>query len=168
MVLFGILTLGTTRQISSFSTSRKCAFCSPKSPLYSLVVVSVSDIRTQITARQWKPQRMRLGTSMPSSASSLRHSRSSQVALFISPESLTGYGIALNTFSTVAELLSLCVKGRYLPVFASYIHDQNRAARSKGLSTINLKSVLIGNGITDVSTWAFHLKMDVMCLLTKR
>ncbi|GJE84749.1 peptidase S10, serine carboxypeptidase [Phanerochaete sordida] len=42
--------------------------------------------------------------------------------------------------------------GRYLPAFASYIHDQNQLAKSKGLSTINLKSVLIGNGITDVST----------------
>ncbi|KIP09855.1 hypothetical protein PHLGIDRAFT_34220 [Phlebiopsis gigantea 11061_1 CR5-6] len=42
--------------------------------------------------------------------------------------------------------------GRYLPTFASYIHDQNQIAKSKGLSTINLKSVLIGNGITDVST----------------
>lgn len=42
--------------------------------------------------------------------------------------------------------------GRYLPAFASYIYDQNQLAKSKGLSTINLQSVLIGNGITDIST----------------
>ncbi|EKM59597.1 uncharacterized protein PHACADRAFT_250197 [Phanerochaete carnosa HHB-10118-sp] len=42
--------------------------------------------------------------------------------------------------------------GRYLPAFASYIYDQNQLAKAKGLSTINMKSVLIGNGITDVST----------------
>ncbi|CAK5278138.1 unnamed protein product [Mycena citricolor] len=38
--------------------------------------------------------------------------------------------------------------GRYLPVFASEIYDQNR----QGHSNINLQSVIIGNGITDIST----------------
>ncbi|TFY55074.1 hypothetical protein EVJ58_g8476 [Rhodofomes roseus] len=42
--------------------------------------------------------------------------------------------------------------GRYLPAFASYIHDQNRLAQAVGGETINLQSVLIGNGITDIST----------------
>ncbi|KAH9842383.1 peptidase S10 serine carboxypeptidase [Rhodofomes roseus] len=42
--------------------------------------------------------------------------------------------------------------GRYLPAFASYIHDQNRLAQAEGRETINLQSVLIGNGITDIST----------------
>lgn len=42
--------------------------------------------------------------------------------------------------------------GRYLPVFASYIHDQNGIAAAEGRPTINLQSVLIGNGITDIST----------------
>ncbi|KAJ6612822.1 Alpha/Beta hydrolase protein [Mycena sp. CBHHK59/15] len=42
--------------------------------------------------------------------------------------------------------------GRYLPVFASEIHDQNQLAISEGRPTINLQSVIIGNGITDIST----------------
>ncbi|THG99560.1 hypothetical protein EW026_g2810 [Hermanssonia centrifuga] len=42
--------------------------------------------------------------------------------------------------------------GRYLPAFASYIHDQNQVAKAAGRPTINLTSVLIGNGITDIST----------------
>ncbi|PFH46066.1 hypothetical protein AMATHDRAFT_156566 [Amanita thiersii Skay4041] len=42
--------------------------------------------------------------------------------------------------------------GRYLPVFASEIYDQNSIAIKQGQGPINLKSVLIGNGITDIST----------------
>lgn len=42
--------------------------------------------------------------------------------------------------------------GRYLPVFASYIYDQNEIAAAQDRPTINLQSVLIGNGITDIST----------------
>ncbi|KAF9246868.1 peptidase S10 serine carboxypeptidase [Melanogaster broomeanus] len=42
--------------------------------------------------------------------------------------------------------------GRYLPVFASEIYDQNLIAKAEGRETINLQSILIGNGITDVST----------------
>ncbi|TCD70476.1 hypothetical protein EIP91_003237 [Steccherinum ochraceum] len=42
--------------------------------------------------------------------------------------------------------------GRYLPSFASYIYDQNQVAKNEGRSTLNLQSVLIGNGITDIST----------------
>jgi carboxypeptidase C (cathepsin A) len=43
-------------------------------------------------------------------------------------------------------------KGRYLPVFASEIYDQNEIAEAEGRPTINLQSILIGNGITDIST----------------
>jgi carboxypeptidase C (cathepsin A) len=39
--------------------------------------------------------------------------------------------------------------GRYLPVFAGAIHDGNKALVKAGGDAINLKSVLIGNGITD-------------------
>jgi carboxypeptidase C (cathepsin A) len=41
--------------------------------------------------------------------------------------------------------------GRYLPVFASEIVDQNSAAKAQGRheAVINLKSVIIGNGNTD-------------------
>ncbi|KAJ3532250.1 hypothetical protein NM688_g7451 [Phlebia brevispora] len=42
--------------------------------------------------------------------------------------------------------------GRYLPAFGSYIYDQNQIAKAAGRHTINLKSILIGNGITDIST----------------
>ncbi|KAG5645267.1 hypothetical protein DXG03_006569 [Asterophora parasitica] len=42
--------------------------------------------------------------------------------------------------------------GRYLPVFASEIYDQNEVAVREGRQPLNLKSVLIGNGITDIST----------------
>ncbi|KAG6916576.1 hypothetical protein DXG01_006347 [Tephrocybe rancida] len=42
--------------------------------------------------------------------------------------------------------------GRYLPVFASEIYDQNQVAIREGRAPLNLKSVLIGNGITDIST----------------
>ncbi|KAI9063414.1 peptidase S10 serine carboxypeptidase [Trametes sanguinea] len=42
--------------------------------------------------------------------------------------------------------------GRYLPSFASYVYDQNQIAVEEGRDTLNLTSVLIGNGITDIST----------------
>ncbi|KAF7329931.1 Carboxypeptidase [Mycena kentingensis (nom. inval.)] len=42
--------------------------------------------------------------------------------------------------------------GRYLPIFASKIYDQNKLAEAAGGKVINLKSVIIGNGITDIST----------------
>ncbi|EIN10271.1 peptidase S10 serine carboxypeptidase [Punctularia strigosozonata HHB-11173 SS5] len=42
--------------------------------------------------------------------------------------------------------------GRYLPVFASEIYDQNQIAKAENRTVINLQSVLIGNGITDIST----------------
>jgi carboxypeptidase C (cathepsin A) len=37
-------------------------------------------------------------------------------------------------------------------VFAGEIYDKNELAAAEGRPTINLKSVLIGNGITDIST----------------
>ena len=44
------------------------------------------------------------------------------------------------------------MQGRYLPVFASEIVDQNTIAKAEGRDALNLKSVLIGNGVTDIST----------------
>jgi carboxypeptidase C (cathepsin A) len=38
-------------------------------------------------------------------------------------------------------------------VFASEILDQNQVAKAQNRTTINLKSIMIGNGITDVSTF---------------
>ncbi|EJU01819.1 serine carboxypeptidase [Dacryopinax primogenitus] len=39
--------------------------------------------------------------------------------------------------------------GRYVPVFASEIWDMNRSAEKRGFTPINLKSIVIGDGITD-------------------
>ncbi|CDZ97775.1 serine carboxypeptidase [Phaffia rhodozyma] len=39
--------------------------------------------------------------------------------------------------------------GRYLPVFAAAIYDGNKALIKVGSKPINLKSILIGNGLTD-------------------
>ena len=44
------------------------------------------------------------------------------------------------------------LKGRYLPVFASEIYDQNIIAQQEGRATLNLQSVIIGNGNTGIST----------------
>ncbi|CAE6534090.1 unnamed protein product [Rhizoctonia solani] len=52
--------------------------------------------------------------------------------------------------------------GRYLPVFASEIVDQNSRAEAQGFEPINLKSVLIGNGLTDFKTmWEGYY--DIQC-----
>ena len=40
-------------------------------------------------------------------------------------------------------------QGRYLPVFASEVYDQNAKLAQAGLTPINLKSIMIGNGLTD-------------------
>ncbi|EJD07214.1 alpha/beta-hydrolase [Fomitiporia mediterranea MF3/22] len=39
--------------------------------------------------------------------------------------------------------------GRYLPLFGAAVYDQNSLLIEKGLAPINLKSIAIGNGITD-------------------
>ncbi|KAL5513246.1 hypothetical protein ACEPAH_3644 [Sanghuangporus vaninii] len=52
--------------------------------------------------------------------------------------------------------------GRHLPVFASEIVDQNAIAKAEGRDTLNLKSVLIGNGATDISTF-YSGRVDVEC-----
>jgi cathepsin A (carboxypeptidase C) len=41
-------------------------------------------------------------------------------------------------------------QGRYLPLFASAVSDGNIALKKQGKTEINLKSVMIGNGITDL------------------
>ncbi|KAK2459316.1 hypothetical protein APHAL10511_008671 [Amanita phalloides] len=42
--------------------------------------------------------------------------------------------------------------GRYVPLFASAVYDQNARLVQAGLTPINLTSVMIGNGMTDFST----------------
>ena len=48
--------------------------------------------------------------------------------------------------------------GRYLPLFASAILDGNKALVKHGLEPVNLKGVLIGNGLTDLC------KSNLRCL----
>jgi len=42
--------------------------------------------------------------------------------------------------------------GRYLPVFAAAVYDQNPRLMKAGIPPINLTSVMIGNGMTDIPT----------------
>ncbi|KAF9262351.1 serine carboxypeptidase [Marasmius fiardii PR-910] len=52
--------------------------------------------------------------------------------------------------------------GRYLPLFASAVYDQNVALVEAGLTPINLASVMIGNGMTDFYEihWSYY---DMAC-----
>lgn len=60
------------------------------------------------------------------------------------------------------HLASESYGGQYLPVFASEIYDQNEIAKAEGRPTINLQSVLIGNGITDIST-LYQGRYEIEC-----
>ncbi|KAF8879930.1 Alpha/Beta hydrolase protein [Infundibulicybe gibba] len=52
--------------------------------------------------------------------------------------------------------------GRYLPLFASAVYDQNTKLVEAGMSTINLTSIMIGNGMTD--SFAMTLSyFDIQC-----
>ncbi|TFK38772.1 serine carboxypeptidase [Crucibulum laeve] len=44
--------------------------------------------------------------------------------------------------------------GRYIPLFAAEIYDQNARLIEAGIEPINLKSIMIGNGLTDFYTMA--------------
>ncbi|EIN13162.1 serine carboxypeptidase [Punctularia strigosozonata HHB-11173 SS5] len=52
--------------------------------------------------------------------------------------------------------------GRYIPVFASAVYDQNAKLVEAGLTPINLTSIMIGNGVTDFYTLE-PSKYDMMC-----
>ncbi|KAI0933476.1 hypothetical protein AcV5_005612 [Taiwanofungus camphoratus] len=52
--------------------------------------------------------------------------------------------------------------GRYIPVFASEVYDQNVKLAEAGLTPINLTSVMIGNGCTDWSTMTLSY-YDMQC-----
>ncbi|KAG8733326.1 hypothetical protein FRC10_000296 [Ceratobasidium sp. 414] len=60
------------------------------------------------------------------------------------------------------ETFSKLRGGRYLPVFASEIVDQNKRAEAGGFAPINLKSVLIGNGMTDFKSM-FEAYYEIQC-----
>ncbi|KAF8627688.1 hypothetical protein AX15_004297 [Amanita polypyramis BW_CC] len=42
--------------------------------------------------------------------------------------------------------------GRYVPLFASAVYDQNARLTQAGLTPVNLTSIMIGNGLTDFTT----------------
>ncbi|KAL0567898.1 hypothetical protein V5O48_014094 [Marasmius crinis-equi] len=48
--------------------------------------------------------------------------------------------------------------GRYIPLFAAAVYDQNAALVEAGLAPVNLSSIMIGNGMTDYyeMLWAYH------------
>lgn len=50
----------------------------------------------------------------------------------------------------VPIFVMLTPQGRYLPVFASALHDANAGLVAAGKTPINLQSVLIGNGLPDL------------------
>ncbi|EKM51716.1 uncharacterized protein PHACADRAFT_150354 [Phanerochaete carnosa HHB-10118-sp] len=52
--------------------------------------------------------------------------------------------------------------GRYLPVFASEVYDQNVKLEALGMAPINLTSIMIGNGCTDDITM-FPAYYDIEC-----
>lgn len=54
--------------------------------------------------------------------------------------------------------------GRYLPIFASAVYDQNKELVKAGKEPINLKSVLIGNGITDWCKWSSQAEATLATL----
>ncbi|KZS92408.1 alpha/beta-hydrolase [Sistotremastrum niveocremeum HHB9708] len=53
--------------------------------------------------------------------------------------------------------------GRYIPAFAAAIYDSNKKLNLSGLTPINLKSILIGNGFMDIMTPSYY---DFMCTPT--
>lgn len=49
------------------------------------------------------------------------------------------------SYTTIVTHGVCILKGRYLPVYATAIYDQNTDLEEKGITPVNLKSVLIGN-----------------------
>ncbi|KAF6758881.1 serine carboxypeptidase, partial [Ephemerocybe angulata] len=52
--------------------------------------------------------------------------------------------------------------GRYIPVFAAEVYDQNRRLVEQGVQPINLTSIMIGNGLTDFYSM-FAAYYDMAC-----
>ena len=61
------------------------------------------------------------------------------------------YGVSANSHLNI-YFISSTWKGRYIPVYAAAVYEQNKALKAAGIEPVNLKSVMIGNGITDFST----------------
>lgn len=154
MARSGILIHGPQKQMS-FSWINRNDFLlldTLKLSVSSIVSVLVSPML--IMGKRSKQLKRQPITSTHLFQSSSRHSRSSLEDHSISQENPTGF-----VYFSVSSIKSLTrfIKGRYLPVFASEIIDRNQVAIREGRPTINLKSVLIGNGITDISTFVLHI-----------
>ncbi|KAF5320272.1 hypothetical protein D9611_011383 [Ephemerocybe angulata] len=52
--------------------------------------------------------------------------------------------------------------GRYIPIFAAEVYDQNRRLVEEGLQPINLSSIMIGNGKTDFMSM-YPAYYEVVC-----
>ncbi|KAF9561535.1 serine carboxypeptidase [Agrocybe pediades] len=52
--------------------------------------------------------------------------------------------------------------GHYIPIFASEVYDQSKRLVEAGMAPINLKSIMIGNGNTDMSV-KFPSYYDIAC-----
>ncbi|KAH7926024.1 alpha/beta-hydrolase [Leucogyrophana mollusca] len=51
--------------------------------------------------------------------------------------------------------------GRYIPIFAAEVYDQNTKLIAAGMTPVNLSSVMIGNGFTDwETTWISYIDMQ--------
>ena len=141
----------------------KCLFLGPavitscNSKLLKLNVSLIASVLVSLTLimeKRSKQPKRHPRTSTPLFRFSSRHSRGFLEDHSISQENPTRF-----VYSTVSFVKSLTkfIKGRYLPVFASEIIDRNGVAIREGRPTINLKSVVIGNGITDISTFVIHI-----------
>ncbi len=54
-----------------------------------------------------------------------------------------GVGALINTIFFDTEIIVMS-QGRYIPVFASYVYDQNPKLVESGVTPINLTSIMIG------------------------
>ncbi|KAG8695794.1 hypothetical protein FRC08_007551 [Ceratobasidium sp. 394] len=74
--------------------------------------------------------------------------------------------IFLETFSKFKgrdfHLASESYGGRYIPVFAAEILDGNKRAKQDGFAPINLRSVMVGNGVTEFKTM-YKSYYDIQC-----
>jgi hypothetical protein len=109
------------------------------------------------------PKRRRR-TSQHSSRYSLPISASSRAVDSTCLENLMPYAQFLK-LTTDMEAPIFITQGRYPPVFASAIYDQNPLLVEAGLHPINLTSVIIGNGFTDGPTMMSSLCALRICTL---
>ena len=157
MARSGILIHGL-RKRTSFSWINRNVFLlldTLKLTVSSIALVLVSPML--IMGKQSKQLRRQPKTFTLLFRSSSRHLRGSLEEHSISQENPTRFV----HFSVSFKSLTQFYKGRYLPVFASVIIDRNQVAVREGRPTINLKSVLIGNGITDISTFVLHILASI-------